>query len=243
MELLQLFLHLNDQFYRQWREGSGFRALKRILDAADSDRLPVAYRLRIPQPKSSGRYTPVDIGETARYARAVMYLPMLPDQHYHNFRNRIGIGSAAVPNIQVVQFRVNPIDVPEYLHWRRMSALLEAALDQDAQAFQPSIYGLPASASSLMDDVIDAVLLPNDLYLKRIKDDTSCNSRFLMNLFFGTRNHEAFDDWIAVTEMTYQTVHNALVAQARLRGWTALIRRILDGDPAIAHPFELFSGE
>lgn len=249
MELMQLLLHLSDNSYEAWRSGSGFNTLKSMLDrtCAAWSGYDSRYRLRLPEPSANEKRQPKLLVETARYTRAALYMPLLKAEDYARFCNRIGIGSARALNIQVASFRVDPLDIPEYLYWHRMKTLVKAVLEWYDSYAVAGVYSQGVSDSSdaglgLIRAVLSRVSVSNDRYLKLLREHNSfdCNSLFLMNLFFATRDLEALSEsWDFVTEMNYQTVHNALVAQARMLGWKQLIRRILDGDPSSVHPFAL----
>lgn len=251
MELMQLLLHLSDNMYSSWRNGSGFGVLKSMLDSTwdawsgyDS-----RYWLRLPEPAAAEGRQPKALVEAARYTRAALYMPLLKQEDYRKFRDRIGIGTAPAPTISIAEFRVDPLDIPEYLYWHRMKTLVKSVLDwyDWRRTSLDVVQYRNTSAQDKRLDIIQATLskiaVSNDKYLKMLRErgcTFECNSVFLMNLFFATRDMEALSEtWDFVTEVSYQTIHNALVAQARMMGWKQLIRRILDGDPSAVHPFSL----
>lgn len=248
MELLQLLLQLGDSTYGAWRSGTGFQTLKSMLERSEAawNGFPVKYRLYLPQPKCTEQRHPKELDDSTRCVRAALYMPMLKEDAFFRFRERIGIGNAPAPQIEVHRFRVDPVDIPEYLHWHRMQLLLKAVLDWYDSTQSTSFYRVGGGVVGLdsISTVLRAINIPNSDYLRRLVGNgkLECNSRFVMNLFFATRDlGELSRVWDGVTEVTYQTIHNAMVAQARTTGWKHLIRLILDGDPSVVHPFELSS--
>lgn len=251
MELLQLLLHLSDSMYARWRTGSGFAQWKHLWDSTWSafSGFDSRYWLRLPEPVAVNDRQPKVLDEAARYTRAALYLPLLKPEDYRRFRDRIGIGTAPTPDISIVEFHVNPLDVPEYLYWHRMRTLVKVVLEwYDSR--RSRLDAAEYHSTSKQDDrlqmvrvALSKVSVSNNRYLRVLRErgcEFECNSLFLMNLFFATRDLDALSQtWDFVTEVSYQTVHNALVAQARMMGWKQLIRRILDGDPSAVHPFAI----
>lgn len=254
MHLLQLLLNLSDQVYQRWLESGMFESLRALVDPAQQawDSLGACdyyHRLVLPalpdEQGSSARTTP---DEPARYVRVALYLPLLSAERYARFRTRIGLGSAGDLNVSVTPFELNPLDVPESVHWHKMSVLLSAAIDQQQRAAVDSIYHntLQPAPSEALRDAVTRVMKSNAEYVRQEllakgRARVPCNSRFVLNLFLSTRDIRALrESWGDVTVAAYEQTHNALVAVARTRGWKRVVNTLIHGDPSIVHPFALF---
>ena len=242
MDTLQMMLWMGKP-YHSWLERD-FHSLRRFADEADEALmelgLPERYLLRLPSRRSER--TPDD------YSRIGLYLPLMQEEQGRRFRQLVlRKGDALSPNVEVCRFRLNVLDVPEALHWYRHVFVLECAFQWWESSLGKDDYGITVGSGNrdrrFLEEAVRVASLSQSELLRQCLGNspwTECNTVFLTNLFMYTRDRDVVSKWGVVMDASFETVHNQLLSLARTRSWTQVFRTILDGDPEISSPFQLF---